>query len=115
MDVEARLMQKREKVLQCIRKDAEMIQGTIVQREHTCGKPRCRCRQSVSQRHRSYQLTFAVDGKTSTVTIPKDKLSDVRKGLKQYQHFRLCAKQLLEINRALIKRRPTLHNFQEYL
>jgi hypothetical protein len=108
MDVESRLLQKREKIMNNILSDAEMVQGTVVQRDHTCGKTQCRCRQSASQRHRSYQLTFAIDGKTHTITIPKDKLPDVRKGLKHYKHFRLCVRQLLAINRALIKRNPSL-------
>ena len=115
MDVESRLLQKREKVFSSMLMDTEMVQGTIVEREHTCGKARCRCKQSVPQLHHSYQLTFAIDGKTHTITIPKDKLSSVRKGLKQYQHFRLCTKQLLAINRALIKRHPSLLKSEERL
>jgi hypothetical protein len=115
MDIESRLLQKREKVFSSMLRDTEMVQGTIVEREHTCGKDRCRCRQSASQLHRSYQLTFAIEGKTHTITIPKDKLSSVRKGLKQYRHFRLCGKQLLEINRALIKRHPSLPKSEERL
>jgi hypothetical protein len=115
MDVESRPLQKRQKILQNLLSDAEMVQGTIVEREHTCGKSTCRCRQSPSRRHRSYQLTFAINGKTRTITIPKDTLPGVRKGLEKYKHFRLCAKQLLAINRALIKRHPTLSASEERL
>lgn len=108
MNTEARLEQRKKRILAELQLYFDIVQGTIVQRMHTCGKPGCRCHRAVSQRHCSYQLTFAVDGKTRTVTIPKDKLAAVRKGLKQYRDFRKSVRQLLEINRCLIKRQPSL-------
>ena len=108
MNAETRLEQRKKRILAKLQLYSGIVQGTIVQRMHTCGKPGCRCHRSASQRHCSYQLTFAVDGKTRTVTIPKDKLSGVRKGLKQFRDLRESIRQLLEINRCLIKRHPSL-------
>lgn len=112
MNIEAQLKIRKKRILGKLQRYSDIVQGTIVQRMHTCGNQGCRCHKSDSQRHCSYQLTFAVEGKTRTVTIPKDKLSSVRKGLKQYRDFRESVRQLLEINRCFIKRNPSLPTWE---
>lgn len=95
---------KKRKVLKKIASYSEIIQGSITKRMHTCGKPQCRCHTAKELRHCSYQLSFALQGKTKTITIPKDKLDEVKKGIQQYKNFRRCIIELLDINRTNIKR-----------
>lgn len=101
-----KLLNEKQKILKTLAILENIIQGSIVMRKHTCGKSNCKCKRAEKDRHTSYQLTFAVDGKTKTITIPKYKLHDVKKGLRQYRHFRQLVKRLLEINRNLIKKNP---------
>ncbi len=97
---------EKHRIIKTLTSFKNIIQGTIVMRKHTCGKSNCRCKRHDKFLHTSHQLTFAIDGKTKTITIPKDKIKDVEQGILQYKSFRQQVKQLLEINRNLIRKNP---------
>lgn len=51
------------------------LPGTITERTKTCGKPTCRCRGDIDQRHGPYiQWTRTVDAKTVTRQLTRDQL-----------------------------------------
>ena len=101
-----KIQNEKQRILKSLPSFENIIQGSIVKRKHTCGKLNCKCKRNEKYLHTSHQLTFAVDGKTKTITIPKDKLTEVKQGIVQNRRFRKNVKRLLEINRNLIKRKP---------
>lgn len=97
---------QKKQILKTLASFDNIIQGTILTRRHTCGKTNCRCKTHKKYLHVSKQLSFAVEGKTKTITIPKDKVNDVTQGILQYKCFRQQVKRLIELNRNLIKKKP---------
>jgi hypothetical protein len=79
---------KKQKLLKQLAIFEDVIQGTITERRHQCGKATCRCKSDAGFLHSSFQLSFAVKGKTKTITIPKDKVPMAKKGLREYQKMR---------------------------
>jgi len=95
---------QKQELLKQLASFEEVIQGTITQRRHQCGKPTCRCKSNPDFLHSSFQLSFAVDGKTKTITIPKDKVLQAKNGLSQYMEMRKVLQQLIDYNRNQLKR-----------
>lgn len=102
-----KLERERDKILNKLPGFRSIVQGSIIKRRHVCGKPTCRCKKDLSNWHTSYQISFTEKGKTRTITIPKDRLKEVRQGLQKYKSFRHQVKRVVEINRTLIKKNPT--------
>lgn len=59
------------------------LRGTLTMREHTCGKPNCKCTRG--QKHRSLYLTRSKNGKVEQLYVPKEKETAVKQLVKQYR------------------------------
>jgi len=75
-----------------------MLPGTISTQWNVCGKPDCRCKDPKKpQKHGPYyQLSFSLQGKSSTMFIKKDLVNTVKQCQKRYQQFKKLNNQLLE-------------------
>lgn len=96
------------KMLQ-VRRDARLkrlaglgpfVAGSLVEIEHRCGKPGCRC--AKGQRHRAYLLTTKVKGKTKSIYIPKDLLPEVRKWTQEYRRQKSLTREISKLGWAII-------------
>lgn len=67
-----------------------MLPGSISTQWNVCGKAGCKCKDPQRpQKHGPYyQLSFTVEGKSSSVFIKKDVLPAVRSSIKRYKQFR---------------------------
>jgi hypothetical protein len=56
-------------ILKAIAQLPPFRRGTVTAHPRTCGKPSCRCSQSISSRHESYQWTATIHGEKLHKTI----------------------------------------------
>jgi len=95
---------KRKRALQgLLEKDIEMIRGNLVERHLPCGKEGCKCKEG--ELHGPfYYLIYPEEGKQKTLYIRKDKLKEVREGIKAYKRARKAIDKVADMNRRLLKK-----------
>jgi hypothetical protein len=74
-----------------------ILPGSISTQWNVCGKPGCRCKDPKKPRKHGpyYQLSFTVDGKSSSMFVKKSQLKELRQCVKRYQQLRALNTQLL--------------------
>jgi hypothetical protein len=74
-----------------------VVPGSISTQWNVCGKPGCRCKDPKKPRKHGpyYQLSFTVDGKSSSVFVKEDDLGRLQECGKRYRRFRALNNQLL--------------------
>ena len=75
-----------------------VLPGSISTQWNVCGKAECRCKDPKKpQKHGPYyQLSFTVDGKSSTMFVKKADLRLLRQCSRRYRHFRKLNNELLK-------------------
>ena len=75
-----------------------VLPGSLSEQWNVCGKPGCRCKDpDKPQKHGPYyQLSFTVDGKSSSMFVKKEDLKIVRECMKRYIRFRKLNTDLLQ-------------------
>jgi hypothetical protein len=75
-----------------------VLPGSISTQWNVCGKAECRCKDPKKpQKHGPYyQLSFTVDGKSSTMFVKKADLKRLRECSRRYRHFRKLNNELLK-------------------
>jgi len=79
----------------------ELLKGSVVKALRTCGKSGCKC--AKGHKHRSYQLSASVDGKTRTYHVAQERLAEVRKWTQNYRRFRQARAQWVKINSQMLR------------
>ena len=74
-----------------------VLPGSLSTQWNVCGKPGCRCKDPKKPRKHGpyYQLSFTVDGKSSSLFVKKPQLKELRNCIKRYRMFRELNTQLL--------------------
>jgi Family of unknown function (DUF6788) len=78
-----------------------ILPGGISEQWNVCGTPGCRCKDpDKPMKHGPYyQLSFSVGGKSSSMFIKKEDVSEAHRRIKRYQEFKaLC----LELTHAYV-------------
>ena len=94
-----------------------ILPGSLNTQWNVCGKAGCRCKDPKKPRKHGpyYQLSFAINGKSSSMFVRKEELKQVQECLKRYQKFRELNSNLLSAsiqwarNGGLHKERDTVH------
>ena len=99
---ERRIEQIRKKLVQL----GPMLPGSISEQWNVCGTPRCRCKdpERPVKHGPYYQLSFTVGGKSSTMFIKKEDLTEVRRCLKRHEQFRALCTELVQAYVALTRK-----------
>ena len=99
---EKRIAQTKAKLAQL----GPMLPGSISEQWNVCGTPGCRCKDPDKPvKHGPYyQLSFTVGGKSSTMFIRKEDLSEARQRLKRYQRFKTLSTELVHAYIALTRK-----------
>ncbi len=79
---------------------APLIRGNVYELARKCGKPNCVCTRG--QLHRSMVLTWSEGGKSRLVSIPSNRLADVKKKSEAYLRFRRARARVTEIGREIV-------------
>lgn len=95
MNINERRILKAKDALQRL---GPFVPGSISTQWNVCGKAGCRCKDHKKpQKHGPYhQLSFTLEGKSSTMFIKKSQLSLVRECVKRYRQFRHLNNALLQ-------------------
>ena len=83
---------------------SEFLRGTLIERYLTCGNPNCRC--ASGERHGPvWYLSVTLDAShRAGLTVPQDKVSQVRHWIENYQEVKDCLEKISDINRELLRR-----------
>lgn len=86
-----------------MRQIGSMMQGSLVYRRMTCGKPNCRCRKGFP--HTFLCVTYKEKGKTKTVYVNKAMEGEALMLARNYKHHKLLLKDLTRVNLEILKSR----------
>ena len=67
-----------------------------------CGQPSCSCHHG-GPLHPAHHLTFPERGKTRTVYVPQDLLTEVQLWVQEYQRLKVLIHEISQLTLALIK------------
>ena len=70
--------------------------------EVRCGRPSCRCQRG-GLLHRVQRLTYKHRGKTRTVHVPKDLVTDVRSWIAEHKRIKALLKEIHALSVALVQ------------
>jgi hypothetical protein len=86
-----------QQIKDALSKLGPLLPGTISTQWNVCGKPGCRCKDPKKPRKHGpyYQLSFIIDGKSSTMFVKKEDLKELRECLKRYKRFKALNTELL--------------------
>jgi hypothetical protein len=102
-------MTQEERVIGTIKRSLQelgpFLPGSISQQFNVCGNPTCRCKDPKNpQRHGPYyQLSFTVNGRSSTRFIKPAELSEARRRLHRFKRFKLLNARLVDAYLALAR------------
>ena len=94
-------MKPEDKVQQLKRKLMNLgpvLPGSISEQWNVCGTPGCNCKNQITpQKHGPYyQLSFSVAGRSSSMFIKKEEISEARRRVRRYQEFKKLMTELTE-------------------
>jgi len=86
-----------------MRKIGSMMQGSVVYRQMTCGKPNCRCRRGFP--HAYLCVTYKDQGKTKTIYVNKTREGEALILARNYKQHKLLLRELTRVNLEILKSR----------
>ncbi len=105
-DTLAALTLRRDRIQQEFVSLGDLRPGSLTRRLQQCGKPRCRCQRDGATGHGPYwSLTFKVQGKTATRSIPAAAVERTRAQIAEHKRFRALAAELVDLSEQLCQAR----------
>ncbi len=90
---------KKKQILQTISELDDFRQGSLSPRYRKCGKPYCHCAKEGSNGHGPlWIVTRAVEGKTVSKAIPKERVEKTFKQIDTYHQFQNLVREYTEVN-----------------
>lgn len=96
--------------LKQLRNTGPFLAASLVQVGVRCGRTGCHCERG--EGHPSHYLTFKRHNKTSTVYVPKDRLAEVQKWVKEYRRVKGVIREISELTLGLLKIEARIRRFQ---
>lgn len=97
-----RLLRARARSLRSrMRKIGSMMQGSVVYRQMTCGKPNCRCRRGFP--HTYLCITYKEGGRTKTVYVNKTREAEALLLSRNYKQHKELLRELTRVNLEILK------------
>ncbi len=95
-----RLLQDLEHSLEVAFGRSPLVKGNVYELARKCGKPNCVCTRG--ELHRSMVLTWSEGGKSRLVSIPPDRLGELKEKSEAYLRFRRARARVTEISREIV-------------
>lgn len=95
-----RLLTDLERSLRVVFGRTPLVKGNVYEMARKCGKPSCACTRG--KLHRSMVLSWSELGKTRLLSIPPDRLAELREKSEQYLRFRRARARVSEICREML-------------
>jgi len=82
-----------------------VLPGSISEQWNICGTLGCKCKDSKNPKKHGpyYQLSFSVSGRSSSMFIKKQDISEARKRVRNYQAFKKLTMELVQAHVDLIR------------
>ena len=77
-----------------------LVKGNVYELARKCGKPSCVCTRG--QLHRSMVLTWSEEGKSRLLSLPRERVAEVKKKSEEYLRFRRARARVTEIYREIL-------------
>jgi hypothetical protein len=90
-------LQLRGRLIRSLGALREMLPGSFVERQRSCGKPSCHCADG-KQLHPQYQLSVLTNGKLKTYNVPAAEAEEVRHRIELHRHFQEAAARIAKLN-----------------
>lgn len=97
----AQLVRERQAAERVLLGRQEMLKGTVLEVQRTCGKPGCKCARG--QKHACWQLSASVAGKTRTRNVPRPYLAKGKCLSDNYRRFRRARAAWVRINARMLE------------
>lgn len=95
-----RLLTDLQRSLRVVFGRSPLVKGNVYEMARKCGKPSCACTRG--KLHRSMVLSWSEQGKTRLLSIPPDRLAELREKSQQYLRFRRARARVSEICREML-------------
>lgn len=79
-----------------------LLAASLAQVKKRCGQPFCSCHHG-GPLHPAHHRTFTERGKTRTVYVPQDLLTEVQLWVQEYQRLKVLIHEISQLTLALIK------------
>ena len=77
-----------------------LVKGNVYELARKCGKPNCICTRG--DLHRSMVLTWSEKGKSRLLSLPSERVGEVKKKSEEYLRFRRARARVTEIHRDIL-------------
>lgn len=88
------------RVLKVVFGRSAMVKGNVYELARKCGKPNCLCTRG--QPHRSMVLTWSEEGRSRLLSLPSERIAEVKRKSEEYLRFRRARARVTEIHRELL-------------
>ncbi len=88
------------RVLKVVFGRSALVKGNVYELARKCGKPNCLCTRG--QLHRSMVLTWSEEGKSRLLSLPSERVTEVKKKSEEYLRFRRARARVTEIHREIL-------------
>jgi hypothetical protein len=88
------------RVLKVVFGRSALVKGNVYELARKCGKPNCICTRG--KLHRSMVLTWSEKGKGRLVSLPSERVMEVKKKSEEYLRFRRARARVTEIHRDIL-------------
>lgn len=78
-----------------------LLAASLVEIAKHCGREGCHCQSG--RKHVGHYLTFAVEGKTQTVYVPKDLLKEVRAWIQEHKRLKQLSREISRLSIARVR------------
>jgi len=89
------------RVLKVVFGRSPLIKGNVYELARKCGKPNCLCTRG--RLHRSMVLTWSEKGKSRLLSLPPERVREIKKRSEDYLRFRRARARVTEIHRELLR------------
>ena len=78
------------------------VAGSLCRVNRRCGNPNCKCARG--EPHQAWVLSFKVKGRTRTVHVPRELVSEVQAWVKEYRRIKTLIRKVSKDSLAIIHR-----------
>ena len=88
------------RVLKVVFGRSVLVKGNVYELARKCGKPNCICTRG--ELHRSMVLTWSEKGKSRLLSLPSERVGEVKKKSEEYLRFRRARARVTKIHREIL-------------
>lgn len=96
------LVQEFERTLDPVFERSALVKGNVYEMARKCGKTACVCT-TQGRLHRAMVLSWSQNGRTRLISIPLERLEELRRKSAHYLRFRAARARVTQLHRRILK------------